>query len=63
MFLKLLSHTVAQRVGAGGGVTTDKGDQVGGSRHGLFTVAVEGAGASVSAHPGIHTTVQVPQCC
>lgn len=44
VFLKLLSHTVAQRVGAGGGVTTDKGDQVGDARHGLFTVAVEGAG-------------------
>lgn len=32
MFLKLLSHTVAQRVGVGEGVTTDREDQVGGSR-------------------------------
>lgn len=32
MFLKLLSHTVAQRVGVGGGVTTGRGDQLGGFR-------------------------------
>lgn len=51
MFLKLLSHRAAQRIGAGGGVGTGKGDQVGGSRHSLFTVAVEGARCQCVSSP------------
>ena len=62
MFLKLLSHTVAQRVGVGEGVTTDRGDQVGGSRQSFHCRGWGGPDAKVSAHPGIHTTVQVPPC-